>query len=504
MRKILAAVIICTLILSLFVSFQNAEAASAKIISRAVWGADENLRLYSETNPEPELITLPSDFYLRYAPELILNRIVKQTKNGVDLTWPLQYPEKITKIIIHHTASTKNPDNPMQAVRDIYNYHAISRGWGDIGYNYIIDTNGTIYEGRYGGEAVVGAHAGPGNRGSIGIAVLGNYNENELTPEALRALETIITEKSKLYGIDPLGESYFRGKKLPNIFGHSAIMATSCPGKNITNLLPQLRKDVADLNGKFDYAKVQKSYDNSNGFEYLSPKDPITLPPDKKMEFQIKIRNNSKITWGEGTRLKLDANAFIQKNFGLISSLLKESKVLPGQTGTFNITVMTRILPGFSYISFVPIINGNTQTGDEINVPTIIEKPYFAYEFVDMAMPTTHIKSGDKMTAIVTLKNAGNTIWRNFGDQRICLGADNPRDRTSAFTNSSRMGYLKENRVNPGQKGHFVFTLKGPRIPGLYEEYFAPVIEKVTWLDGNGMKIPVNVYNDNLNKVSSI
>ena len=62
--------------------------------------------------------------------------------------------QKIKKIIIHHTATSKI-DDPEASVRAIYYYHAVSRGWGDIGYNYIVDQNGKVYEGRYGGDGVV-------------------------------------------------------------------------------------------------------------------------------------------------------------------------------------------------------------------------------------------------------------------------------------------------------------------------------------------------------------
>jgi len=129
-----------------------------------------------------------------------------------------------------------------------------------------------------------------------------------------------------------------------------------------------------------------------------------------------------------------------------------------------------------------------------VNIPVLVDKPIFAYEKIDFALPKTNIKTGGKLTAIMTLKNIGNVSWRNYGENRICLGADNPRDRVSAFTESSRMGFLKENYVKPGQNGHFIFTLKAPKTAGVYEEYFAPVIEKIAWLDGNGMKFLVNVF----------
>jgi len=495
MRKFLAAIMIYVLGFQVFAQISTAEAASPKIISRSSWGADESVRLYKDTNPEPELISLPSDFYLRYGPELKLFKIVQKNDKGEYLTWPIQYPEKVTKIIIHHTATTKNLDDPVKAMQDLLIYHAVSRGWGDIGYNYVIDNKGNIYEGRYGGEGVVGAHAGPGNRGSIGISVLGNYNDTELSPESLKSLEALIAEKSKLYGIDPKGESWFRGKKLPNIIGHNSVMATSCPGKNIIALLPQIREDVAKLNGNFNYANIQKTKEIKDySFEYLGSGEPIKTLPDKRTEFQIKLKNTGKLAWGSATRLKLEANSLVDNSFSSSSAKLKELKVLPGQTGTFNVMVNSKLNPGFFYLSYQPLINGKNALGDLVNIPVLVDKPIFAYEKIDFALPKTNIKTGGKLTAIMTLKNIGNVSWRNYGENRICLGADNPRDRVSAFTESSRMGFLKENYVKPGQNGHFIFTLKAPKTAGVYEEYFAPVIEKIAWLDGNGMKFLVNVF----------
>jgi len=491
MKKTVTAIIIVAALIN--ASF--AYAAGVSVISRSAWRANEALRLFSDINPEPQLVTLPSDFFVRYAAELKLKKIVEKNLKGEELTWPLQYPEKVTKIVIHHTGTTNDLDDPMKAVRDLYYYHAIKRGWGDIGYNYIIDTSGNIYEGRSGGEGVIGAHAGPGNRGSLGIAVLGNYNNSELSPETEKALTNLIAEKTKLYGIDPLGESYFRGKKLPNIFGHSEIMATSCPGKNINNLLPKIRQSVANLNGNLDYKKIQKSKNNLNTeFELIGGEEPLRLSPDTKFEFQVKLKNISKNTWDNNTKLAVDSNVFIQNAFTVYAPKLKEQRVLPGQTAVFNVSIYTKLSSGFFYLTFKPIINGKQNT-QSVDIPVIVERPFFAYEFVNLAAPKDSLKLGAKITSILTLKNTGNVSWKNYGDLRITIGTENPRDRQSIFSKSNRLGYLKENIVKPGQKGHFVFSLKAPKVAGIYEEYFAPVIEKITWLDGKNMKLVFNISN---------
>ena len=76
------------------------------IISRAAWGADENL-----------------------------------------MTWTPEY-RTVRKFVVHHTATSNGDLDPAATVRAIYYYHAVTRGWGDIGYNYLIDAQGRIYEGR--------------------------------------------------------------------------------------------------------------------------------------------------------------------------------------------------------------------------------------------------------------------------------------------------------------------------------------------------------------------
>ena len=87
---------------------------------------------------------------------------------------------------MHHTADTNNytADQVPAMMRSIYRYHTVSRGWGDIGYNVIVDKYGRLWEGRFGGLAstVIGAHAGGFNTGTFGVSMLGNYDTTPTTP----------------------------------------------------------------------------------------------------------------------------------------------------------------------------------------------------------------------------------------------------------------------------------------------------------------------------------
>ncbi len=176
---------------------------------------------------------------------------------------PAYYP--VNHIIVHHTAdgNTLSPGQPNWAarVRAIWSYHAITRQWGDIGYNYLIDPNGVIYEGRAGGDGAVGFHD-TANYGSMGIALIGTYSGVAPTPAAQEALVRLIAWKTAQKDIDPLGRSYYYGCSrssrclpfnpgaiVPNIAGHRQVTPghTTCPGDATMAILPDLRNRVLAL-----------------------------------------------------------------------------------------------------------------------------------------------------------------------------------------------------------------------------------------------------------------
>jgi len=192
------------------------------IVTRAEWGADESLRSGS-----------PS-----YSP--------------------------VKMAFVHHTASSNDytqADAPA-LVRAIYAYHTQSLGWSDIGYNFLIDRFGTIYEGRYGGvgRGVVGAQVGGFNTGSTGIAMLGTFSTEAPPPEAITSLERLLAWKLGVAGLDPQGtatltcgltDKFTKGEAVtfPVIAGHRQANYTECPGDALYALLPAIRADVAQRMG---------------------------------------------------------------------------------------------------------------------------------------------------------------------------------------------------------------------------------------------------------------
>jgi len=175
------------------------------IIPRAGWGADESLRFAS---------------------------------NGREI-WPPSYAP-VEKVVIHHTVTQNNPPDPAASVRAIYAYHAITQGWGDIGYNFLVDWQGNVYEGRFGGPNVVGAHTAGYNTGTLGIAVLGDFESTAPPQAAIDSLIRLIRERAPQ--IDPGGISYFRDLvDVPNIGAHRDYNLTECPGDHLYEVIPDIR-----------------------------------------------------------------------------------------------------------------------------------------------------------------------------------------------------------------------------------------------------------------------
>ncbi|MFT3854149.1 MAG: N-acetylmuramoyl-L-alanine amidase [Ilumatobacteraceae bacterium] len=175
----------------------------------------------------------------------------------------------IRKLIVHHTASDNQPADPAAVVRQTYRYHAVGRGFGDIGYNFLIDHRGRIYEGRFArnyaaGEAitgedlegwgVVGAHAKTMNHGSCGVCLIGDFELAAPSDAAIVSLTNLLAWKAGRHRIDGLEddvyENLYRGfYRFDNITGHRDVGATLCPGRKLEARLAGVRTAVTKRAG---------------------------------------------------------------------------------------------------------------------------------------------------------------------------------------------------------------------------------------------------------------
>ena len=195
----------------------SAAVAQPVINSRASWGADERMR-----NGGPN------------------------------------YNSTIKEGFVHHTAGTNNytaSDVP-KIIRGIYAYHVKSNGWSDIGYNFLVDRFGRLWEGRYGGitKAVLGAHTGGFNVDSFAVSAIGNYDKVAPPPLMIDAIARLMAWKLSLYYRNPLGTTslvsqggiftrYPAGRSVTFnvISGHRDAGDTECPGTLLYNQLANIR-----------------------------------------------------------------------------------------------------------------------------------------------------------------------------------------------------------------------------------------------------------------------
>ena len=209
------------------------------VVTREGWGGEDSLRFEGgdTSNPDAEI-------------------------------WPRMYvPTK--KAVVHHTATGNSYVDGAAEVRAIYTYHAVSLGWGDIGYSSLVDVFGNIYEGRHGRGAgdtrevlsadVVAGHALSHNYGTTGVGLIGTHTARGeggkpgVVPTSVSwaALTNVLAFECVRRGMDPEGAGDFLrsddawNRGLANVPGHRDCNATICPGGHVYDRLGELRAGVA-------------------------------------------------------------------------------------------------------------------------------------------------------------------------------------------------------------------------------------------------------------------
>jgi len=211
-------------------------------------------------------------------------------------------PIDISHSLVHHTVTANEPANPAQMVRQIWDWHVNDNGWLDIGYNFLIDHEGTIYQGRYNPNLeqtnVRGAHAGSANSQSVGIALLGQFEPGaQPAPSqpqtlALDALIKTIGWRFTQKGIGAESSGFLAGNYLPVISGHRDVSATACPGVNLYQLLPDIRSQVET--GESDPPEEIVEYPFELNQNYPNPfvgETTISFSLDKDLRVWIDIYN---------------------------------------------------------------------------------------------------------------------------------------------------------------------------------------------------------------------
>ncbi|MFJ6214597.1 peptidoglycan recognition protein [Streptomyces sp. NPDC092296] len=212
-------------------------------------------RVLPEVGPGPLGRRLTRREYTADRPAIVTRAGWKADESLIKGSTP-EYTGTVKVVFVHHTATGNDYDcaEADALIRSIYRYHVQSNGWRDIGYNFLVDKCGTLYEGRSGGVArpVMGAHTLGFNSDSTGIAALGTFSDGETPVKMLEAIARLAAWKLGLGGRDPLGSAVLGSKQttLRAISGHRDALATQCPGNALYAELPQIRSEAAELQGR--------------------------------------------------------------------------------------------------------------------------------------------------------------------------------------------------------------------------------------------------------------
>ena len=267
-----------------------------KIISRSEWWADENYRYLDSSQwqkildnwdkaPKKELTEsektealkraektkIANDFLVTDFSDIFSISSVEKFEWDHKLAWPIAKSKKKTSIVIHHTDSVYN--DSYEAMRKIYQYHALQRKWWDIGYNYLIWLNGEIFEWRAGGDYVVWAHDKWNNQWTLGVALIWNYDKTPISDSQYQSLEKLVEYLWKKYDID-------FNKKVPSfqwciwseecdkkplevtydypIIWHRDAGHTNCPWDELYEQMQKIRKKFVDTSDKASNFSMEK------------------------------------------------------------------------------------------------------------------------------------------------------------------------------------------------------------------------------------------------------
>ncbi len=215
---------------------------------------------------------------------------------------------KVTHIIVHHTATPNSQTDYVNVVRNIYLYHTEVNGWDDIGYNFLVAPDGIIFQGRDGmgvdeDDNIRGAHFCGKNTNTMGISMIGDYQQVAPTDTSLQALEQLIAWKMNKENIEANENTIHNGVLLNTISGHRDGCATECPGDSVYVRLPQVRNEVDILMEDCMSPTIgiaQKHFSGDVYMQYNHTGNEVNIRSDKAANYTFTLVDLQGKIWKSG------------------------------------------------------------------------------------------------------------------------------------------------------------------------------------------------------------
>lgn len=430
--------------------------------------------------------------------------------------WPAEH-SKVGQVFIHHTVNKNKQSDPEATIRAIWQYHSQTLGWGDIGYNYLVDQKGRVYEGRWGGDSVEGGHTRSFNAKSMGVALLGCFESGPTcnsinggttkgpSNSMLRGLADLLAWKMHNYEVPAKGKHRFCGtrkcKTLDHITGHRFATSTSCPGDLVVKRLPQIRKMVRERkrSGKYPFAARRLDY------------KPIILGGASEVtNVELRFKNTGRRSWTQSGSTKATLKVTKPDSRDSIFrtpawetmytvATINEPSVAPGKIGTFTIPLKRPVFTTKTYYeSFKLSINGNDSISNTYTYPVytpplnnlyswqVLSSEAYTDETKNTAADLNNMTVDTPVYMSIIARNDGSAQWRESSSEYgVILEASRPKNRISELCDPSwisctRVAGITEN-VNTGAETTLEFWIR-PSELGVFDEHFTLKVKDLLWM----------------------
>lgn len=430
-----------------------APAGASKVLTRQDWAADESLMKWTP----------------RYVP------------------WQ--------KALVHHTVTRDGGTNVAAEIRSIYYFHAVTRGWGDLGYHYLVDKYGNIWTGRQGGDHVVGGHAFGWNDGTFSVAAIGDQSTVAPTRQMQGAIANVIALRFKQLGIQPYGAGSFTHEEqrsdgswtkvttaVANVLGHrdaSYVVGrsggqTACPGERIYAMLDGLRR------------LAQTAW--NEGYTYLARLDPQLAAggvAGTATSVPVTVRNLGTLAIPAGTLVNwrvLRSGAVVSQGAGAALA----QPLAPG--GVATLSVPFTVPPLGSYI-----VRWDLQTGSAW-WSAVYDNPFrdmwfkaadWSADWIGDDVSRRWTAGGTRMVT-VTVKNDGGRTWNATGTNPVRLGYYWVSNATGdRFDGAAKLPLPQD--VVPGATITLTMPVVAPAYPTNYTMWLDLYKENEFWFRDKGL-----------------
>jgi len=408
-----------------------------------------------------------------------LPRIMTRADWGADESLVRWFPKYQTaqKTVIHHTAGDDGGSNIPATIRAIYYYHAVTRGWGDVGYNYLVDKNGTIWAGRQGGDNAIAGHAYGWNDGTVGVAALGEYGANVPSAALTSSLASLIAMRFAQAGLSPAASALFTHKErrpdsswipvttsVPNVLGHrdcayvvgQAGGQTSCPGGNLYQQLNAIRAQAQRL--------VDAGYDR---LPRIEPSMPRGASPGGLLVVPVVLTNRGALPIPAGTAVsyKLLSNGVVSVPQGQLATL--PAPLAPGVSIT--VTVPVPVPSTGAYIVRWDLQTAGAWWNAQYGTPfrdVWVRSADWSADWIDDDIPPSFV-AGETRTVKATIVNDGGRAWPASGTNPVRLTYSWRNVATGVVTTAPVRAPLPQD-VIPGLQIAVAYPVTAPSLTGSY------------------------------------